>query len=65
MPHLLVDPKSLREAYLKEINTFQEVIRKGCLAQKVDYVLLTTDQPLDVALSTYLAARAARFKKRK
>jgi uncharacterized protein (DUF58 family) len=65
MPDLLVDPKSLREAYLKEINSFQEKIRKGCLAQRAEYSLVTTDQPLDVALSTYLAARAARFKKRK
>ena len=65
LPKLLVDPKSLREAYLKEINAFQDTIRRGCLQLKIDYVRLTTAESLDVALVRYLAARAARFKKRK
>jgi uncharacterized protein (DUF58 family) len=65
LPKLLVDPKSLREAYLKEINAFQHAVRQGCLQLKADYVRLTTDEPLDVALVRYLAARAARFKKHK
>ncbi len=63
MPELLADPRSLRDAYLNEINQFQETVRKGCLGQRVDYVKLTTDQSLDVVLSSYLAARAARAKK--
>lgn len=65
LPELLVDPKSLRDAYLEEIKTFQDKMRKGCLNQRIDYVQLSTHQPLDVVLSSYLAARAARAKRRK
>ena len=65
MPDLLADPRGLREAYLQEIGAFNEKIRKGCLAQRIDYVRLETNQPLDVVLSSFLAARAARNKARK
>ena len=65
MPELLADPRSLRDAYLQEIDAFQQEIRRGCLAQRIDYIKLVTDQPLDVVLSSYLAARAARSKRRK
>ncbi len=65
LPELLADPRALRDAYLAEIDEFQEAIRKGCLGQRVDYVKLITNQPLDVALSSYLAARAARAKRHK
>ncbi|MHC4515170.1 MAG: DUF58 domain-containing protein [Planctomycetota bacterium] len=65
LPELLVDPRSLRDAYLKEINDFQAQMRRGCLQNKIDYVKLVTSQPLDVVLSSYLAARAARTKRRK
>ncbi len=63
MPELLVDPKSLRDAYLAEISEFESKVRKGCQAQKIDYVRVTNRQPLDVVLSSYLAARAARAKR--
>ncbi len=59
MPRLLVDPKSLREAYLREVAEHEAAIRKVCLALKVDYQRIVTDEFLDVALSTYLAKRGA------
>jgi uncharacterized protein (DUF58 family) len=65
MPELLVDPRSLKQAYLAEIEAFQAAIRKGCLAQGIDYVRLIDDQPLDVVLSSFLSFRAARTKRRK
>lgn len=65
MPELLADPRGLREAYLAEIRGFQDAIRKGCVGQKIDYVPLRNDQPLDVVLSSYVAARAARSKRHK
>ena len=65
LPELLVDPRSLRDAYLEEIGKFQDQIRRGCLGQRIDYVKLVNNQPLDVVLSSYLAARAARAKRRK
>jgi len=65
MPELLADPRALRDAYLAEITEFQDKIKKGCLGQKVDYVKIVNHQPLDVVLSSYLAARAARAKRHK
>jgi uncharacterized protein (DUF58 family) len=65
MPELLVDPRSLRDAYLAEIGGFQERVRHGCLAQRIDYVRLVTHQELGVVLSWYLSMRAARAKRRK
>ncbi|MHC5063741.1 MAG: DUF58 domain-containing protein [Planctomycetota bacterium] len=63
MPELLADPRSLRDAYLAEVAEFRDTIRRGCLGQKIDYVKLVNNQPLDVVLSSYLAARAARAKR--
>jgi len=65
MPELLCDPKSLRDAYLNEVNGFAEEIRKGCLAQRIDYVRVDTQNPLDVVLTSYLSARTARSKRKK
>ncbi|MFQ5506453.1 MAG: DUF58 domain-containing protein [Planctomycetota bacterium] len=62
LPELLVDPKSLREAYLKEVRSFEDTMRKGCQAQKIDYQLVVTDQMLDIVLTTYLAKRASLMK---
>jgi len=53
----LVDPRSLRKAYLAEVNQFCEDIRKGCVKQMIDYVRISTDQDLDVELTKYLASR--------
>tara|TARA_R110002072_G_scaffold228234_12_gene385394 strand:- start:38008 stop:38922 length:915 start_codon:yes stop_codon:yes gene_type:complete len=65
LPELLCDPKSLRDAYLTEVNGFAEEIRKGCLAQRIDYVRVDTQNPLDVVLTSYLSARTARSKRKK
>ncbi|MEO6595607.1 MAG: DUF58 domain-containing protein [Planctomycetota bacterium] len=65
MPELLCDPKSLRDAYLAEIEGFADQIRKGCLGQRIDYVRVVNSMPLDVILTSYLSARTARSKRRK
>jgi uncharacterized protein (DUF58 family) len=62
MPDVLTDPQALRRAYLQEINKFQQAVNRGCRAQYVDYVLLRTDQSLEIALSSYLALRMHRTK---
>ncbi len=54
---LLADPKALREAYLDEMETHNEEIKRACLDNGMDYQLLRTDEPLNVALSTFLAKR--------
>ncbi len=63
MPELLADPRGLRDAYLAEVRGFQDKLRRGCLAQRADYVELSNGQTLDVVLSSYLSARMARSKR--
>ena len=60
LPDVLTDPRSLRQAYLAEFNRFLKAVEVGCRNQRIDYVRLRTDQPLDRVLSTYLASRLAR-----
>ena len=57
-PKITADPRSLRSTYLAEVNAYLKTLKKGCLAHRVDYKLLDTRESLDVALSSYLAARA-------
>ena len=57
LPEVLVDPRSIRKAYLREFNNFIHQIKKTCRQHRIDYVPLRTDQSLEVALSTYLASR--------
>ena len=58
-PQLFTEPRSLREQYLAELNGFIDRVRSECLDQRIDYQQLNTAQPLDVALSSYLATRMA------
>jgi uncharacterized protein (DUF58 family) len=59
-PELLTDPRSLRDGYLEQVQTFIRDLEYGCRFQNVDYVSLPTDQPLGQVLSGYLAHRLAR-----
>ncbi len=60
---LLVNPRALRDAYLEEIETFQEQLKRTCRNARIDYVRIDTSQRLDVALTAYLAARAGRLRR--
>lgn len=62
-PKLLVDPRALRKAYLEEVGKFCETIRRGCVRQSIDYVRVSTGQPLDFVLARYLASRLSIRKK--
>jgi uncharacterized protein (DUF58 family) len=57
LPEVVTDPRSLRKAYLEEFGKFVREVKKGCRANSADYVLLRTDQPLDIALSSFLSSR--------
>jgi uncharacterized protein (DUF58 family) len=59
-PDVVTDPASLRKAYRAEFERFLQAVRGGCRQQQIDYVLLRTDQPLDVSLAAYLSSRMAR-----
>ena len=62
LPDVLTDPRALRRAYLDEFGKFLQAVRKGCRAQRIDYVLLRTDQSLEIALSSFLASRMHRVR---
>jgi uncharacterized protein (DUF58 family) len=59
-PALLTDPRSLRQSYLELVERFLADLGRGCRDQNIDNVLMRTDTPLSVALSSYLAHRLKR-----
>lgn len=61
---LLLDPRAIRQAYLREFRAHEERLLHGCTSQNIDLVRLATDTPLDVGLVAYLGARASRAKAR-
>ncbi len=54
---LLTDPQSLRAAYLRVVRDFVSRIRASCVNNRIDYRLLSTTDPLDGALTAFLAGR--------
>lgn len=62
---LLVDPRSLREDYLRVLEAWRAQVRRACTTRGVDYHLVDTAAPLDVALSAWLSARMARLARRR
>jgi len=59
-PEVNADPSVIRRAYLKEFAAFQQSLQQACRSQQIDYVLMRTDQPVDLALTSFLAARRRR-----
>lgn len=57
---LLVDPNSIRAAYKEELQRHTERLSRAARELSCDFVPISTSTPLEVALSTYLARRAAR-----
>lgn len=54
---VLCEPRALRKSYLEAVEKFQAEVRRVCAVTGIDYVPLNTKQPLDAALSSYLAFR--------
>ena len=59
-PELLTDPRSLRRAYLSEVERFISELKRGCREQNIDYVPMRTDRDAGAALASYLARRSRR-----
>ncbi len=57
---VLTDPQSLRRSYLDALDAFVRRIRGACLNSQIDYTLISTADAVDVALTTFLAARMRR-----
>ncbi len=60
---LTVEPRALRDGYLESINEFCRDVKRRCIANHVDYKLISTTDHLDAALLAFLAARAAAARK--
>ncbi|CAB1084082.1 hypothetical protein D1AOALGA4SA_11615 [Olavius algarvensis Delta 1 endosymbiont] len=56
-----VAPQAVRESYLAELEKFCSFYRRKCRASGIDYCLLNTAEPLEVALSSYLSKRAKHY----
>ena len=54
-------PHVVRKAYLEELENFCDFYRRKCRSSGIDYSLLNTSEPLNVALSDYLTKRAKSF----
>jgi uncharacterized protein (DUF58 family) len=63
LPEVLVEPRALRRAYLRQFDGFVGRLKTGCRTAQIDYVLLRTDRSLATVLSSYLASRMKRFAK--
>jgi len=61
---MLVDPNAIRNAYREEFARHTNELARAARELSLDLVQLSTAQPLDVALSTYLAHRIARARAR-
>ena len=59
---LLTEPRALREGYLRQLQLFTDDLRKTCRGMHIDFVRMNSGEALDVALSGFLAARAATIK---
>lgn len=54
---VLTDPQSLRASYLQAVRDFINKVRRSCLDNRIDYALISTQDSVDVALTTFLASR--------
>jgi len=57
---LAVDPKGIREEYLKQVGLFMDGWRRGCLESRIDYTPVNIAEPLEDVLHRYLASRSER-----
>ena len=62
LPNVLVEPRSLRRAYLQEFEGYVRRLKKGCRMHRIDYVQMRTDRSLELALSSYLSSRMTRVR---
>lgn len=54
---MVTQPYQIRKAYAEAMEEFTGKIKRDCRAQGIDYLLLDTSIPFDVALVEYLAKR--------
>ncbi len=57
LQELHTEPRALRKAYLETVEKYLQKVRKTCSTTGVDHVQISTKDPLDVVLSSYLHSR--------
>ncbi|MEX0776885.1 MAG: DUF58 domain-containing protein [Phycisphaeraceae bacterium] len=60
---VLAEPRALRKSYLEVLENFTRRVRKLCADLGIDYVPMSTKDPLDAALAGYLAFRQRTMRK--
>ena len=60
---LVIEPRALRQGYLEAVERFCKDVKRRCVANRIDYKLISTADHLDAALCAFLAARAAAARK--
>ncbi len=59
---MLSEPRALREGYIEQMGAHTAALQKLCRGMRVDFVQMNSGEPLDAALSGFLATRAASIK---
>ena len=54
---IITDPRQIKNIYQKNMKKFINFYRKNCGENRIDYIQISTNQPLDTALTEYLAKR--------
>src|SRR6478672_5943274 len=57
LPHVLCEPRSLRDGYLEALEEYLVEVRRGCTRIGIDYNLVRTSDYLDAVLARFLFAR--------
>jgi len=60
---MMIEPRVLRDGYMEAVQQFCADVKRRCIAERVDYKLISTADRLDAALLAFLAARAAAARK--
>lgn len=60
LPHLLCDPRALRDGYIQALEEYLVEVRRGCATKGIDYNLIRTSDYLDAVLTKYLHHRMAK-----
>ena len=59
---LLLDPNSIKKAYLKEVNNFLQYLKRTAMQKNIHYYLMDTSKPLGITLSSILSTHGGRRK---
>ncbi len=57
LPHLLCDPRALRDGYMEALEEYLVEVRRGCTRLGIDYQLVKTNDYIDAVLAKFLHHR--------